>query len=261
MTRAQRVPFWRLFTVLSAAYVLGAIPPPATHAASQVPTLLRYAFQQGRTYTMHFSLTSTETIKQPRYADRHFHEVTTGLEQSVTAQVFADDAALFQYHFAGLRDTGSAGPASLVLDRGGPPTAVSGAQYVITQAVGADGHAEAPTQQCNPTAGLDDLAPFTLLPLAPVSYGLQPVAVGNTWIASLPPDDGVTPQAHVQWIAKDGSSGRFQETATVPIHIEDAKNYLHLSGTTLMTTSVTQNLVTRRTISLEFPGHNCDLAH
>ena len=233
-------PLWCVVLALSLS--CASIPHPvlSANAANQ---LLRYTLATGSTYAMRFSLTSTKTIRQPGYPDRHFHEVTTGLEQATIAQLFPDGASLFQYHFAGLVDAGSASPARYAIDTGGPPAAVAADQYVISQAVGVDGHAEVPTQQCNPTAGLGDLAPFSLLPLTPMPYPAHPVVVGDSWTAQLPADDDAVPTAHVQLMSESGSSGRFVETVAVPIHIDDRENYLRLSGTTLITATATQDLV------------------
>ena len=107
---------WRLLAVLSLLGVTEVLGLPATHAADRTPALLRYAFKQGALFTMHFNLTSSKTIQQPHYPDRHFHEVTTGLEQATIAKVLRDGGALFQYRFAGLVTTGMASPAQYVID-------------------------------------------------------------------------------------------------------------------------------------------------
>lgn len=236
----------RMYMVVVGLLIAGisGILMPTARAGSSSGTLLRYAFRQGAIFTTRFSLASIEAIEQPGYADRRYHEVDTGLEQATVAQVFADGAALFRYRFAGLVDASSAAPASLIIDTGGPPAPVAATHYTITQAVAADGHAEPATQQCNPSAGLDDLAPFTLLPLAPILYAHHPVAVGDAWTAPLPPDDDVVRQAHVQFMSQQGTSGSFTETAMVPIHIVDPTLLGRISGTTAMTVSATQDLVT-----------------
>jgi hypothetical protein len=272
--RRSMATLWRLLAVLSLLGVTGVLGLPATHAADQTPTLLRYAFRQGALFTMHFNLTSSKTIQQPHYPDRHFHEVTTGLEQATIAKVLRDGGALFQYRFAGLVNTGMASPAQYVIDASVGPAQVAAAQYAITQAVGADGRAEIAAQQCRPFAGLEDLSPFTLLPLTVIPYATHPVAVGDTWTALLPPDDHVVGQAHVQLLSQRGTNGRFRETATMPIHIADPKQVLRLSGTTLLTSTVTQDLTTgvpsaweyqittaiARTESVDTPG-NVEVLH
>jgi hypothetical protein len=128
--------------------------------------------------------------------------------------------------------------------------------------------------QRNAFAGLDDLSPFTLLPFTVIPYANNPVAVGDAWTALLPPDDHVVGQAHVQLLSQRGTNGIFRETATMPIHIADPKQVLQLSGTTLLTTTVTQVRTTgipsaweyqittaiARTDSVDTPG-NLEVLH
>jgi hypothetical protein len=242
--RAGSRSIWRCFVVLT-LLCLSAMPAVSTRAAGRTHVLLQYAFRPGAVFTMRFSLTSTEAIEQPHYADRHFREVTTGLEQATIERVFADGAALFSYHLAGLADAYSASPPSLVEDTGGgPPAPVAAARYTITQAVSSVGRAESATQQCSPHAGSDQFWPFTLVPLPPVPYPLHPVTVGDVWTAPLPPDDDVVGQAQVRFTSQDGAAGSFRETALVPMQILDPKVLGHISGTTAITTTMTQDLVT-----------------
>ena len=219
--------------------------PPTTNAGSPTPSLLRYAFRQGLAFTVRISVTNTEAIEQPGYPDRHYRETITGLEQGSIEQVYADGSALFRYRFADLLDAGRATPASLVFDTGGgPPAAVDSTLYTITQAVSADGRAETAAQQCSPYTAVDQFEPFALTPLPPIPYADHPAAVGNSWAAVLPPDNGVVSQARVRMTGRAGSSGSFQESATTPIHIEDPKVLGRIIGTTVLAESVRQDLTT-----------------
>jgi len=181
---------------------------------------------------MRISVTNTEAIEQPGYPDRHYRETITGLEQGSIEQVYADGSALFRYRFADLLDAG-----------GGPPAAVDSTLYTITQAVSADGHAETAAQQCSPYTAVDQFAPFALAPLPPIPYADHP-AVGNSWTAVLPPDNGVVSRARVRMTGRTGTSGSFQESATTPIHIEDPEVLGRIIGTTVSTESVRQDLTT-----------------